>query len=259
MTYTTYAIGDVHGRADLLVPLLKAIGRKAEASGREPRVLFLGDIVDRGPFSRQAFDLVCDTLDRWPLSRLIRGNHDAYFLEFMTASEVDEDRFYRWLLRLGGYATIESYGLVSENSIADVAAVFRANFTRHLSALREAASIIVDERFAYVHAGISPSRPISDQDPKEIMTIRSGFLDYEGDLSHVIVHGHTVTASRRAELKSNRIALDTGAYATGRLTCLAVSSDEKNLEFLTAAQNASGIISGGVFSSTAVVERHTAG
>ncbi len=62
----------------------------------------------------------------------------------------------------------------------------------------------------------------------------------------------------RPELKGGRVALDTGAYATGRLTCLAVSSDEKNLEFLTAAQNASGIISGGVFSSTAVVERHTA-
>ena len=101
MPYTTYAIGDIHGRADLLTPLLDAIAREAGASDSEPRVLFLGDIVDRGPSSRQALDLVCDTLRRWPRSRLIRGNHDAYFLDFMAADAVDQTRFEKWLLRLG--------------------------------------------------------------------------------------------------------------------------------------------------------------
>jgi serine/threonine protein phosphatase 1 len=108
-----YAIGDVHGRADLLESLLAAIAKDAEASNAEPQVLFLGDIIDRGPCSREAMDLVCDTLSQWPLSQLIRGNHDAYFLDFMTADQVDGDRFARWLMRLGGYQTKESYGLLS--------------------------------------------------------------------------------------------------------------------------------------------------
>ncbi|TRC89685.1 hypothetical protein FJV80_07785 [Mesorhizobium sp. WSM4310] len=103
MPYITYAIGDVHGRADLLESLLAAISGDAGTSDAEPRVLFLGDIVDRGPCSREAMDLVCDTLARWPRSRLIRGNHDAYFLDFMTADQVDEQRFGRWLTRIGGY------------------------------------------------------------------------------------------------------------------------------------------------------------
>lgn len=241
MPYTTYAIGDVHGRADLLAPLLDAIAREADASGSDPRVLFLGDIVDRGPSSRQAMDMVCDTLERWPRSLLIRGNHDAYFLDFMTADAVDEARFDKWLLRLGGYATLESYGLLSEDSIAETAAAFRADFARHLEALRNAVSIVVDDRFAFVHAGIDPARSLADQDPKDLMMIREPFLQYEGELSHVVVHGHTPTSSRLPESGRCRIGIDTGAYATGRLTCLVVSADEKDLEALSAIEDGTRI------------------
>lgn len=237
MPYTTYAIGDVHGRADLLAPLLDAISREADASGSEPRVLFLGDIVDRGPSSREAMGMVCDTLQRWPRSLLIRGNHDAYFLDLMTADAVDQARFEMWLLRLGGYATLESYGLLSENTIAETAAAFRANFAPHVDALRDSSPIVVDSRFAYVHAGIDPSRPITDQDPKDLMMIREPFLRYDGELSHVVIHGHTPTSSRLPESGRCRIGIDTGAYATGRLTCLVVSADEKDLEFLSAIED----------------------
>ncbi|WP_292517507.1 metallophosphoesterase family protein [Mesorhizobium sp.] len=234
MPYTTYAIGDVHGRADLLAPLLDAIGREAGASGREPRVLFLGDIVDRGPSSRQALDLVCHTLERWPRSRVIRGNHDAYFLDFMTSDAVDEVRFTKWLLRLGGYETLESYGLLAEGDISDIASAFRANFARHVEALRKSVPIIVDDRLAYVHAGVDPNRPITEQDPKDMMMIREPFLQYPGELSHIVVHGHTPTSNFLPEKERCRIAIDTGAYATGRLTCLVVSADERILHFLFA-------------------------
>ncbi|MHC2791210.1 serine/threonine protein phosphatase 1 [Mesorhizobium jarvisii] len=234
MPYTTYAIGDVHGRADLLAPLLDAIGREAGASGREPRVLFLGDIVDRGPSSRQALDLVCHTLERWPRSRVIRGNHDAYFLDFMTSDAVDEVRFTKWLLRLGGYETLESYGLLAEGNISDIASAFRANFARHVEALRKSVPIIVDDRLAYVHAGVDPNRPITEQDPKDMMMIREPFLQYPGELSHIVVHGHTPTSNFLPEKERCRIAIDTGAYATGRLTCLVVSADERILHFLFA-------------------------
>ncbi|WP_189522165.1 MULTISPECIES: metallophosphoesterase [unclassified Mesorhizobium] len=234
MPHVTYAIGDVHGRADLLEVLLATIAGDAHASDAEPRVLFLGDIVDRGPASREAMDLVCNTLARWPRSRLIRGNHDDYFLDFMTADQVDEQRFGRWLTRIGGYQTMESYGLLSVGNIRDAARMFRTNHPYHLQALKDASPIIVDDRFAYVHAGIDPTRSIGDQAPKDLMMIRDRFVDYEGQLSHIIVHGHTPTSDSMPDPKPCRIAIDTGAYASGRLTCLAVSADERNLHFLFA-------------------------
>ena len=241
MPHITYAIGDVHGRADLLEALLAAIAGHAHAPGAEPRVLFLGDIVDRGPCSREAMDLVCDTLARWPLSRLIRGNHDAYFLDFMTTDQVDEERFGRWLMQIGGYQTMESYGLLSVGSIREAAERFRSDHSRHLQALKDASPIVVDDRFAYVHAGIDPSRPVGDQNPKDLMMIRDRFLDHEGQLSHIIVHGHTPTSDSMPDSKPYRIAIDTGAYASDRLTCLAISADERNLHFLFATASGGSI------------------
>ncbi|KRB30821.1 hypothetical protein ASE05_29215 [Mesorhizobium sp. Root172] len=241
LPHVTYAIGDVHGRADLLQSLLAAIVADAHASDAEPRVLFLGDIVDRGPNSREAMDLVCDTLARWPLSRLIRGNHDAYFLDFMTTDRIDEERFGRWLMRIGGYQTMESYGLLSVGNIRDAARMFRANHPHHLQALKDALPIVVDDRFAYVHAGIDPTRSIGDQAPKDLMMIRDRFLDHEGQLSHIIVHGHTPTSDSMPDSRPYRIAIDTGAYASGRLTCLAISADELNLHFLFATSSNEGI------------------
>jgi serine/threonine protein phosphatase 1 len=231
LPYTTYAIGDVHGRADLLESLLEAISQK---SVTDPRVLFLGDIVDRGPRSREAMDLVFHTLKKWPRSRLIRGNHDAYFLDFMTAEVVEQERFTKWLMRLGGYETLESYSLHSAGSLAEVAASVRADYPHHLQVLREAAPIVIDDWFAYAHAGIDPLRPVGDQDAKDLMMIRDRFLRHDGPLSHIIVHGHTRTQDSQPESRPFRIGIDTGAYASGRLTCLAVSADERNLHFLFA-------------------------
>jgi serine/threonine protein phosphatase 1 len=234
LPHITYAIGDIHGRADLLEALLFAIEDDASASRVEPRVLFLGDIIDRGPSSREAMGLVCDTLTRWPRSQLIRGNHDSYFLDFMTADLVDDDRFGKWLMRLGGYQTMESYGLLSARNIRDASKSFRINYPRHLEAFENSCRIVVDDRFAFVHAGIDPTRPIDDQDPKDLMLIRERFLGYDGHLSHVIVHGHTPTSDNLPEVTPWRIALDTGAYASGKLSCLAVPEDERNLHFLFA-------------------------
>ncbi len=204
-------------------------------------MLFLGDIVDRGPYSRQAMDLVFDTLEKWPRSRLIRGNHDAYFLDFMTVESFesfDEERFTKWLMRLGGYETLESYSLHSAGSLAEVAASFRADYPHHLQVLREAVPIVVDDRFAYAHAGIDPLRPVGDQDPKDLMMIRGRFLDHDGQLSHIIVHGHTRTQDNLPEWHPYRVGIDTGAYVSGRLTCVAVSADERNLHCLFATGSA---------------------
>lgn len=241
MPYTTYAIGDVHGRADLLESLLDAVAEHAEARATEPRVLFLGDIVDRGPSSRSAMDLVCDSLERWPRSQLILGNHDAWFLDFMTAETVDPNRYRRWL-EMGGYETMASYGLLEEGDVSAAAAAFRASFGLHAEALQAAVPMVVDGRFLYVHAGINPARPLAEQKRKDLYMIREGFLDYKGDMSHTVVHGHSITASGMPERSGSRIAIDTGAYHTGRLTCLVISADEQDLGYIFAIEAAGVVI-----------------
>lgn len=185
-------------------------------------------------------DLVCQVLAKWPSSRLILGNHDAYLLEFMTATKSDERRFDNWL-RQGGYQTLDSYGLLTAKSISHMGKTFRAMHPKHFNVLQEASSIVIDRKYAYTHAGIDPSRPVTDQDPRDLRLIRDGFLDYDGPLSHVVVHGHTPRRDWLPGIKANRIGIDTGAYASGRLTCFAVWEDEENLQFLV-AENVRGRI-----------------
>ncbi|WP_262268401.1 metallophosphoesterase [Microvirga yunnanensis] len=230
----TYAIGDVHGRADLLRSLLAFIAADAERRGQEPRVIFLGDIVDRGPDSRGAMDLVGKTLKRWPSSRLLLGNHDDYFLHVVTEDVPDERILALWL-RNGGDATVASYDFMGDLDAARTKV--RIDFADHLDLLRSASLIETDGPFAFVHAGIDPTRPIDAQDRKGCLTIRKGFLDHTGPLSHVVIHGHTITESRLPEVSENRIALDTGAYGTGRLTTLIIDPTTDGLEFACTAHS----------------------
>jgi serine/threonine protein phosphatase 1 len=234
----TYAIGDVHGRADLLRPLLAFIASDAERRGAEPRVIFLGDIVDRGPDSRGAMDLVGKTLKRWPSSRLLLGNHDDYFLHVVTEDVPDERILALWL-RNGGRATLESYDPLGNFDEARM--TVRIDFADHVDLLRSASLIEIDGSFAFVHAGIDPSRPVDAQDRKECLTIRRGFLDHEGPLSHTVVHGHSITDSKLPEVIGHRIAIDTGAYATGRLTALIIDPAADGLEYACALQSEGGV------------------
>lgn len=224
----TYAIGDVRGRSDLLRPLLAFIASDADRRRQEPRVICLGDIVDRGPDSRGAMDLVASTLKRWPSSRMLLGNRDDYFLHVMTADVPDERILGIWQ-RKGGPATMASYDPLGD--IDDARMTVRIDFADHLDLLRSASLIEIDRSFAFVHAGIDPGKPVDAQDRKDCLTIRKGFLDHAGPLSHVVFHGHTITESRLPEVSENRIALDTGAYGTGRLTALIIDPAANDLEF----------------------------
>lgn len=230
----TYAIGDVHGRADLLQSLLAFIASDADRRGQEPRVIFLGDIVDRGPDSRGSMELVARTLKRWPSSRLLLGNHDDYFLHVMT-DDIPDERILALWLRNGGDATVTSYDFMGDLDAARM--TVRTDFADHLDLLRSASLIETDGSFAFVHAGIDPAKPIAAQDRKDCLAIRKGFLDCPGPLSHVVVHGHTITESRLPEVSENRIALDTGAYGTGRLTTLIIDPAADGLEFACTAQS----------------------
>lgn len=199
----TYAIGDIHGRADLLKPLLAAIRGDAEKQGAAPRVIFLGDIIDHGPDRRPAMNLVHQTLEELPASRLILGNHDNFLLEFMTAEVIDDARFDNWVQRQGGLATLLSYGLEDFDSHDTMATYFRDAYRSHLDMLTSAEHILFDRRYAYVHAGVDPSLPLDQQRPRDLMWIREPFLQFDGPLSHVVVHGHTPNKEFAVEITSH--------------------------------------------------------
>lgn len=220
----TYAIGDVHGRRDLLEALLAAIRR--DAANREHRIIFLGDIIDRGPESRQCLDLVIATLEAQPGSRLILGNHEEFLLAFLDAGTEDEQLLAanRWLHN-GGSETLRSYGLNDTRPFGEVTRHLLDHFPAHVATLRNADWKIETDTHVFVHGGIDPYRPLAEQDPVTTRWIREKFLHFSGPLPKMVVHGHTVTQSALPECHAGRIAIDTGAVRTGHLTCAILDAD----------------------------------
>ncbi|WP_416066546.1 metallophosphoesterase [Rhizobium sp. ZK1] len=219
----TFAIGDVHGRADLLEELLSGIDGKARNETIDYRIVFLGDIMDRGPESRKAMDLVIRTLRDRPGSKLIRGNHDAIPLLILDETEPADraDLVNHWR-DLGGSETMLSYGLPLEAAIT--ADEIRRRFgDEHLQCLRAAERYVELDHHILVHAGLKPGIPLAEQDAQALMWIRGEFLNSSASFGKIVVHGHTITASERVEIFPNRIAIDTGAFATNILSALHIS------------------------------------
>lgn len=224
----TYAVGDIHGRYDLLEPLLAFIDSDAERRQQEPRVIFLGDIVDRGPESRNCIELVISTLKRWSKSKLILGNHDDWFLRVLGSDTPDPAVVRAWFNN-GGLPTIFNYDYEADLHYARQAVI--REYEHHIELFRQASMIELDGTFAFVHAGINPDRAINDQARKDCLWIREPFFEHDAPLSHVVVHGHTVTESRRPTVASNRIAVDTEAYSTGNLTAAIIDPAVRSVNF----------------------------
>jgi serine/threonine protein phosphatase 1 len=232
-----YLIGDIHGRADLLEAVVAFARADAAKRGRKPRFTFLGDVVDRGIESRRALDLVSRILEEDDENALLLGNHDDWFL-----TAIDQGYFPKlkgWLRR-GGVETLTSYGQddfeVARREISN-------RFGDHMDALRNASAVIEDDNFIYAHAGIDPTVAIKDVTDKSIFYwIREGFLDFVGYLDKPVIHGHTVCKSGLPEVTENRIALDTEAYASGRLTVLVIDPLERSMSFHQTDGNASRVV-----------------
>jgi serine/threonine protein phosphatase 1 len=218
MSALFYAIGDIHGRRDLLDALLDAIEKDADAQGRAPVIVFLGDIIDRGPESRQALDRVIATLQKHPGSRMILGNHEEFMLRFVDDAE-ERERVARMWFANGGLATVASYGFGRRDRVDTIARRLSEDFAPHIAALRTADWMVETDRYCFVHGGIDPVLPLDDQDPTTTRWIRHEFLDHSGPFEKIVVHGHTPTESSLPEIHENRIATDTGAVFSGHLTC----------------------------------------
>lgn len=214
-----FAVGDIHGRNDLLTPLLAAIRQEAQAAPWSA-VVFLGDYVDRGADSRGVIDSLIEfRRSSGVTTRFLRGNHDDTLLKFLSDPTVGPT----WV-DYGGGETLESYGVEMPTSRGDEAGweTTRRAFDdtishahRHFFETLEFSAEYGDYFFS--HAGARPGVALADQTPRDLMWIREPFLSGKYSWPKAVVHGHT--PSETAVVTQRRIGLDTGAYATGRLTC----------------------------------------
>ena len=216
-----YAIGDVHGRADLLALLLSQIEVDIVLHPvPRPITVFLGDYIDRGPASKEVLDLLVERRSR-PEAVFLKGNHEDLFLKFLKDATVLD----AWR-HCGGLETLVAYGLkppmnptpFEQAQLArDIAGVLPETHREFLASLK--LSFICGD-FLFVHAGVRPLVPIRRQTEADLLWIRDEFLLWEKEFEKMVVHGHTPV--REPDIRPNRINIDTGAFATGRLTCLVI-------------------------------------
>jgi serine/threonine protein phosphatase 1 len=213
-----YVIGDIHGRLDLLEGVIEAIDRDVAARPGKALTVTLGDYVDRGPQSRGVIERLA--ANPFPTSYVpLKGNHEAIFEAFLADPAVGA----HWR-RLGGLETLASFGVPVQQAMlgrnyGETALRLRKALTdkqaRFFAALQ--LSLTVGCYFL-CHAGVRPGVPLARQTEEDLLWIREEFLESSADFGKIIVHGHTpVTAP---EVLPNRINIDTGAFATGRLTCI---------------------------------------
>lgn len=221
-----YAIGDVHGRLDLLSRLLDKIEADARETSLKPLAVFLGDYVDRGPESRGVLDALISGRPRGFELRFLKGNHEQAMLAFM-----DNPPANRPWLELGGLQTIVSYGLpaalpsAGDDALADIAgALRRALPASHLAFLKGLERYAIYGDYLFAHAGVDPAKPLQSQTDTDLFWIRKRFLDAQGCYSHCVVHGHT--PQPLAYIDERRIGVDTGAYALGTLTAVRLEASK---------------------------------
>jgi serine/threonine protein phosphatase 1 len=218
-----YAVGDVHGRADLLHQVLSRVDADLAAYPHcRPLQIFLGDYIDRGPYSRTVLDLLISRA-RTHAVVCLRGNHESYFHAFLQDPEV----LVAWR-EFGGLETLRSYGLNPSlnpprgERVQLAQALAAALPTSHRRFLCNLVPCYACGDFLFVHAGIKPGVPLAQQREEDLLWIREDFLLCEDDFSKIVVHGHSPV--RAPDIRTNRINIDTGAYATGRLTCLIIEA-----------------------------------
>lgn len=222
-----YAIGDIHGRLDLLDQLLFRIEADERVRGAsQTQLIFLGDLVDRGPDSAGVIQRALEIRQSGRPVRFLMGNHEEVFLKALGGSA----EALRFFVKIGGRSTILSYGFdEAEYSSLGFDELLPELIARvpqaHVDFLRSFEDRIAIGDYLFVHAGIRPHVPVEEQTGGDLRWIRSEFLDYRGDHGAIIVHGHTITED--VEERSNRIGIDTGAFASGRLTALGLEGDKR--------------------------------
>lgn len=225
-----YAVGDIHGRLDLLEAMETAIADDIAARDTgKPLICYLGDYIDRGPHSAQVIDRLSGTGGDGVRRVFLKGNHEDRMIDFL----VDPAKNGPAWMTFGGREALESYGLMVPDEIDDSAWPdlrdrLDAALPDHHRAFLDGLQLGLRWRgYLFVHAGLDPARPLTAQDPRDLMWMREPFLSSDRDWGVKVVHGHVIVDE--PVFRANRIGIDTGAYQSGRLTCLVVSEHGERL------------------------------
>lgn len=222
-----YAIGDIHGRADLLAALIEAIERDDAASApARTTVILLGDLIDRGADSAGVL-AAARAWQEYRTVRILAGNHEEMFLECFTNAEL-----MRHFLRFGGRETVLSYPVdreaFAQADVPEAQALMREAVPESdLAFIRGFEDHVVIGDYLFVHAGIRPGVTLEDQQVRDLRWIRGAFTDSRVDHGLLVVHGHTIFDA--PDIKRNRIGIDTGAYYSGKLTALRLEGTMQSL------------------------------
>lgn len=215
-----YAVGDIHGKLDLLDRLLADIVvDDASRPAAETHLVFLGDLIDRGPQSAEVIDRLLALSTSRPNTHFLLGNHEEVFLKVLRG----DTKALPFFTRIGGRETILSYGVseqqYQEADYSELLELVQARVpAEHISFLERFEDLLIWGDYAFVHAGIRPGEPLAKQRQSDLRWIREEFLSYSQPLEKIIVHGHTITDD--VEELPNRIGIDTGAYLSGKLTAM---------------------------------------
>jgi len=223
-----YAVGDIHGRADLLADMTQRIAADCAAAPpvRRNVLVFVGDYVDRGADSAGVIDQLLRLRANPDYeTHLLKGNHEVMFLDFLD----DPAAFFQWAAN-GGVPTLASYDIDVDAMRDQLPAVLRDTAVSvipdaHLELLRGLESMVVIGDYLFAHAGLRPGVPIEAQAEQDLIWIREPFLDYDADLGKLVVHGHTPVSE--PEIRSNRIDIDTLAWRSGTLTALVLEGESR--------------------------------
>ena len=225
--FRIYAIGDIHGRRDLLADLIGLI--ETDIAGRPPmanKLVILGDFIDRGPDSAQIVAVLMRLAPQHNLV-VLKGNHEATMVD---AIDGDAGAMEAWF-EYGGQATLQSYGLSLEQSdlwdVRAAAGAARAAVPPEVVSWMRALPVsYAAAGHFFVHAGVRPGVPLNRQTDQDMLWIRDDFTQSNDDHGAIIVHGHTICESG-VDVAHNRIGIDTGAYRTGRLSALGIEGDQR--------------------------------
>ena len=222
-----YAIGDIHGRIDLLDDLIPQMIRDFEAipNAPKPKLVFLGDYIDRGPDSRSVIDRILDLSTVFDVTAL-KGNHEDALLRFL-----DQPEFGPNWVEHGGAETLAAYGVPppkpdDDNGWSSARAMLIENMPqRHVAFFFSLSAYFTIGDYLFVHAGVRPNVALKDQTVHDMMWIRKPFLEAERPCEKVVVHGHT--PDEEPFSGPWRIGVDTGAYASGVLTAVCLYGVER--------------------------------
>lgn len=226
-----YAIGDIHGHRRLFDDMLARIREDlATRPHPAPRVICLGDYCDRGPDTRGVYESLMALEASDMPSTFLFGNHDSYIPAYLRDPEW-YDRTYHWLHpAMGGAETLASYGVPGASDQDPIATrdAFAAAFpAAHMAFLNRSVLWQRIGGYVFAHAGIRPGIPMEQQDRDDLIWIREGFLNSNANFGFKVVHGHTIVP--QVEHHPNRIAVDTGAFRTGILSCLVLEGADVSL------------------------------